>query len=385
MRLRHRGAAGAAGPAGTLPGVKRAALAGIAAAAWTVGLAVPAHAAIEGPCAAEFNGIAVERIDSISSPLELTIDDELILTGVDSNGTTTVRVSIVLGMLTIDRASTAYGPDETDFEARIDLGDLSAYGVGLLRVHGATDDCAIDAWIRVSGRMPLATLTGIVAAGLAIGGLTAQLGSVASRRRWSQAGAATGGLATGAGVVILGQQLGRLQLSLWSIAIAVAIAAGLGVAFAWVTQRDRRPGSDSAQTAVVRTTPGAIDVTGDQRMASAEPTRVMEPGLGAGRATAADPELIGAPLTEETPEPGADPAITAEEQVIESSPNGGPYWCYVMASTEVLHLEDHTTVVGTLQPSTWYLAKREAGGWVLVVTDDDAEGWVAATAVHRQG
>ena len=65
--------------------------------------------------------------------------------------------------------------------------------------------------------------------------------------------------------------------------------------------------------------------------------------------------------------------------------NGGPYWCYVMAPTDVFDLNDHTRVIANLQPGTWYLAKREASGWVHIVAREGAEGWVAQASVHRQG
>ena len=62
-----------------------------------------------------------------------------------------------------------------------------------------------------------------------------------------------------------------------------------------------------------------------------------------------------------------------------------PYWCYVMAATDVFDLIDHTTTVASLEPGNWYLAKRTLSGWVHVVADDGTEGWVAEGAVHRQG
>ena len=77
----------------------------------------------------------------------------------------------------------------------------------------------------------------------------------------------------------------------------------------------------------------------------------------------------------------AAPAVAQNAQRF----NGGPYWCYVMATTDVFDLNDHTRIIANLQPGKWYLAKREVGGWVHVVANEGSEGWVTQTSVHRQG
>ena len=76
-------------------------------------------------------------------------------------------------------------------------------------------------------------------------------------------------------------------------------------------------------------------------------------------------------------------AETATERPV--SADGGPYWCYVMAPVEVFDLNDHTRIVATLEPGTWYLAKRDVSGWVHIVAGEGAEGWVAQASVHKQG
>jgi SH3-like domain-containing protein len=57
----------------------------------------------------------------------------------------------------------------------------------------------------------------------------------------------------------------------------------------------------------------------------------------------------------------------------------------VLASTDVYDLSDHTRTVATLEPGTWYLAKRVVGGWAHVVAGEGVEGWVGESAVNRHG
>lgn len=308
---------------------------------WAPGLAV---AAVDGPCTATFNGVDVARIDSLSSPLELDATDTLVFAGVDQTGTQEVSVSLVLGPITIDTGDTAYGPVQEEYAATLDLEDTSPYGVGLYRITGSTDDCTANAWLRVTGRHPMATLTGLTAAGLAVGGLTGQITAIMSRRRLSPLGASIAGVATGLGAALLGQQFGRMQFSFVSLAIVVLITAGIGFLVAWLLRYPDERGSwrrqDEARRGLHR---GRRDRSGVAETADATPT--------------------------------AGPAAM----------NGGPYWCYVMAPVEVFDLNDHTRVIASLQPGTWYLAKRDVSGWVHVVAREGAEGWVAQSAVHRQG
>jgi len=316
------------------------------AVGWSIAGASPAAAGATGPCSMTFNGIAVDRVDSISSPLELTVDDDLIFTGTDPGTTSEAVVEIAIGPVTIESGSTAYAPASDVFVAMIDLDDVSPFGVGLMRIRGTTDGCVAEAWLRVTGRFPLATLTGITAAGLTIGGITGQLGAVASRRRWSRTAAALGGIVTGVGAAVLGQQFGRLQLSYLSIALVVAVASGLGFAVASVLGPGRRDRNR--------------EVAIERAVRPSSTTTVVTPTVP----------------REAEPEP---------RRTIERRFSAAPYWCYVLGETDVLDLDDHGRVVGRLRPGTWYLAKREVGPWLHVTTGDGVEGWVSRDAVHRQG
>ena len=162
---------------------------------WLV-LTVPnASAAVEGPCTATFNGVDVDRIDTISSPLELGAEDTLVFQGIDEQGTRQAGVEVAIMMVIVDSEEVIYGPLEGEFRADLDLGASSPYAVGLFRIRGTTDNCTAEAWLRVSGRIPLATLVGLAAAGVTIGGATAAIGAIASRRRFSPLTATVAGIA----------------------------------------------------------------------------------------------------------------------------------------------------------------------------------------------
>ena len=315
----------------------------IIALGWTIASALPALA---GSCAIAFNGVDAARLGSPSSPLELTVSDHLTFGGIDPAPTSIATIEIRIATVVVKSASTSYDPPSERFMSMIDLDDVAPYGVGLMKVTGITDGCSATIWLRVGGRFPLTTLAGITAAGLTIGGLTGQLGAIASRRNWSRTRAGLGGIVTGTGAAALGQQLGRLELSYFSATLAAAVAATLGVALAWIVGpigRDRR--SDRRHPA---------------RKGQTSAAEAMEP---------------------DSAENAGVEAATRPDRAIPAA----PYWCYVLSEVEVLDLDDHSRVVGRLTPGTWYLARRESGPWVHVSAGDGVEGWMPRDAAHRQG
>ena len=334
-------------------------------AAIILGLAVstagPASGAVEGGCTITLNGIEVERVDSLNSPLELSVTDTLVFSGTDPTPTETARVELIIGPVTVDSGSTTYRPQSAEFSATIDLDEVSAYGVGLFRVRGTTDSCVAEGWIRISGRFPLTTLTGLTAAGLCLGGITGLLGAVASRRRWSRLVAAGAGLFTGTGGAVLGQEFGRLQLSYPSLAIAAVGTAAIGFVLGGLLSPDRprarredRPEADDAGGPPARTAQMPVPAVG--RTHGARPTE----SRGESATSPPTPNRI-------------------------DEPAAGPYWCYVLAEVDVFDLTDHTRVVSQLRPGSWYLCKREVGGWVHMSAGEGVEGWAPKGSVHRQG
>ncbi len=324
-----------------------------------------AAAQVSGGCEAAFNGVEVDRIDSLSSPLELDTEDILIFSGNDPGGTGSAEVRMIIGPVALESSTATFVTPQEEFMATIAIREVSPYAVGLFRVRGSTDDCTADAWLRVSGRFPLATLVGLAATGLTLGGITGQLGAIASRHRWARSAAALGGLATGVGLTLIGQEFGRLQVSYPSLAGVAVAVGGIGflmAAFLNPAIRERRR---------------------DRRRA------ILAPG-GAGRTALVEITDPKSPTGRESPTGRA--AITGEAAPVSAestdtppiaAAESAPYWCYVMAQTDVFDLNDHTRTVASLEPGNWYLAKRELGGWVHVVAEDGSEGWVAQGAVHR--
>ena len=347
--------------------------------------ATPVHAQESGSCTVDFNGVEADRIDSLNSPLELHTDDILIFSGSDPAGTRSAELKMIIGPVTVKSNTTTYATPEQEFLATITLDDVSPYGVGLFRAEGSTDGCTASVWIRVSGRFPLATLTGLTALGLALGGITGQLGAIASRRRWARSAAALGGIATGAGLTLIGQEFGRLQVSYPSLAGIAAVAAGLGFILASLInptikqqRRDKhRSGSIRAarQSSKPEPSPSAPKAV---PASPAAPTHPSEPSAQPKSETADEPAA---------PDPDTDKMTnqTVTEHVPQPVPRSGPYWCYVMAPTDVFDLTDHTKTIAELAPGNWYLAKRTLSGWAHVVAAEGSEGWVAEGAIHRQG
>ncbi len=368
----------------------------LATAALSLTIGPAAAADVSGPCTVTFNGVPVERIDSLSSPLELDHEAVLTFEGTDEQGTARATVELVLASISIDEARSGPAAPGSEFAAALELEDFTPYGVGLYRIRGTTDNCTAEAWLRITGRSPFATLAGLTAAGLALGGLLGQGAALVARRRSTPLIAALGGVATGFGGALLGQQFGRLQLSYLSLGIIIggAVLAGALAGIPFMPRRARKPSPEGrlphpvapseeapagqAGLRFVQTSEAAAaemsgaDAPVQDRSASAEPAEPSRPELSA---VAGTTTRAARPASES---PATRPGDTRP-------PPPEPYWCYVMAPVEVFDLRDHTKVVITLTPGTWYLAKRESGGWAHVVTTDGDEGWVPRRSLHRQG
>ena len=321
---------------------------GLAAAACALAATVPAAAAGEGPCTAWFNGVEAERVASLSSPLLLEAGDTLAFIGTDPSGTRNAEVSLLLGPVTLGRAASSQPTAVSEFASSLHLSEVASDGVGLLRIQAITDHCRMEAWLRVGGPLPFSTTAGLIGTGLVVAGVAWLAAALIARRRWSPWVAGASGLFTGTGAAVLGQQFGHLQLSYWSLAAGAAVAAAAGLGLLLVLRRRATYEDDESGWAEPAAQPAALP-------------------------------LEEAPLP--APEAPAGPRLPAPPPLEESL----PYWCYVLAETRVLHLDDHTRVVATLQPGTWYLVKWEMAGWAQVEAAPGIEGWVARRALHREG
>ena len=145
-----------------------------------------ATASVAGPCTMELNGIQLDRIDQRASPLELDATETLVVTGTAEHGTSQAEIRLLIGPVILRDSAVEYLEPENEFRVLVPLEEVSPFGVGLLRAEVTIDGCRGDAWVRVSGRLPLATLAGLAGIGLALGGITGQLGAVSGRRKWMQ-------------------------------------------------------------------------------------------------------------------------------------------------------------------------------------------------------
>jgi hypothetical protein len=333
-----------------------------------------APAAAQEPCTALFNGVEAERVASLSSPLVLEADDTLDFSGIDEAGTAQASVSLLLGPLTMGEAASSRATAVPEFAVSLDLSDVASRSVGLLRVQATTDNCTVEAWLRVGGRLPLTTSAGLAGIGLTVAGLAWLGAALVVRRGWSAWVAAACGFFTGTGVALLVQQFGRLQVSYWSLGGCAALAAAVGLAAAlllrWKVRPGEAPAPAQAPLPAPATRPGP----------SPAPAPAAQPGPAPAVQATPDPPQPEAPAERRAPvsRPPAPPAPPAPPESMT------PFWGYVLADLEVLHLEDYSRVVGTLHPGTWYLVSREMSGWARVEAAPGVEGWVPRRALHRE-
>jgi len=332
-------------------GLRRGAAVLLAAAgAFALAGRAPA-AAQDGSCPARFNGVEAGQIASLSSPLLLDVADTLTFSGTDDPGTGRAEVVVLLGPVTLAGAASTPGTATAEFGVELPLAQIAEDGVGLLRVRGITDHCRVEGWLRVGGRSPLGTTAGLMAIGLGVAGLAGMAAALAARRTWSPWVAGVAGLLAGAGGALLAQQAGRLQLSYWSLAASALPAAAVGVGLALFLRHRRGEPTVEAPTRA-----GSTGEPPDTRVAPAS------------AAPAAASAARSAPVAEL---PSARREAT-------------PYWAYVLADVDVLHLDDYSRVVATLHPGTWYLVEREVSGWAQVEAAPGVEGWVPRRSLHRQ-
>ena len=378
---------------------------------------------VDGPCTASFNGVESSRIDSLDSP-----------TGTGRQATSSPSTAPMRpaprtpGSRWCWRWSPSATPPPPTDRSRTSSRPRSISttsrptGWACTGSTGITDNCTVEAWVRISGRFPFATLTGLTAGGLALGGFAAQMTAIATTAAPVGLAAALGGLVTGTGLAGIGQQFGKMQLSIPSVADRggdrcrhrggrrtpplpergtgihrqtqdgqgpEAIHPLSGPPRSSPTRRRaprsrsgcdhgprrRQPPSEAARSRSCRTRrrpprPGTEPSTGSRappRCPTPTHPAVTQNHNPRRRRPTADPVTP-------TPQPSGDRPDAREP----SLPIDGPGWCYVLAPVDVFDLADHTRTVGVLRPGNWYLAKRQVGAWVQVAAGDGVDGWVAA-------
>lgn len=115
---------------------------------------------------------------------------------------------------------------------------------------------------------------------------------------------------------------------------------------------------------------------GLQTGAHPDPSRAVVAELAGGpEVPAADTSRPGAGVADAVPLGSGTPAEQSDEAE----------WGYVLDPVDVRGVTDTATVVGRLQPGTWYLMTSAAGDWVRVADPDGPlQGWAPAARVHRQ-
>jgi hypothetical protein len=167
--------------------------------------------------------------DDPSNAIEIDVDDTVTVT---RPGDGLVVVVVWTGPVPLPvPVPTGGAGDTTTFH----LGDVDWLTVGLYRVDvfgPGADACAGTFWVRVTGRSPLTTVTGLSSLAVAVVGaaLVAQAARRGQRQRCSIRRGVIGGVLFGAGGSFLLQQFGALPM-LWPVIAAVlllpALAGGL--------------------------------------------------------------------------------------------------------------------------------------------------------------
>lgn len=320
-----------------------------------LGGVAPAFAQVEGPCTATFSGVEVRRVDSISSPLEVDVEDVLIFSGTSEQPVASAAVDVYVGPLRVEQVQRSFDAT-TEFSLEVEIGDIAPYAVGLVKVEATAGECRADGWMRISGRSHFTTLTSVVGWGLLLGGLGAQASGIASRQQVAPLAAALGGVFTGTGLALIGQELGRLQLSYWTLLLFIALAAGFG----WFLARllSGKPLFE-----------GDGDIDDDSALARAKLLGRAISEAGPLERTVRQPIAVGA-------EPGDPPPLP---------PKAGPppYWGFVLEDVDIVDLDAHDQRVATLRPGVWYLVKAHDGLWARVAAGE-VEGWAPLRALHHQ-
>jgi hypothetical protein len=185
------------------------ALAGTLAA--FVGFASPAAA--QEPCVAAVDGNLIEG-HGPGNPLEFDADAEVLVEAIAPADAERVRVEVVLPFVTTRVIDDPVAPG-TVFRDTVDLGDAAPYGVGLYRVEVEAGDCSSTVWVRLTGRSPFTTVTGIVATGAFVGGLGLVIWGVvrAVNGKRGIVPGLVGGAIGGFGALVLAQQHGWVGMT----------------------------------------------------------------------------------------------------------------------------------------------------------------------------
>lgn len=207
----------------------------IAATALVLGLgAPPAGAQVVGPCSATIAGQDVRTATRPVDAIEVDDGATVIVEGVDNTGAPYSRIQLRFPPLpNVTVHDDDYGSAQPTWSGTVEVSDYATWGVGLYQVSGVTDDCKGTAWIRVTGKSPMTTVAGGVAAALTGVGLAAAARSVVRARPsfGSLLRSLGAGVPLGVGAAVLAQQFALTPLTGATVAawtVGSAAASGLG-------------------------------------------------------------------------------------------------------------------------------------------------------------
>jgi CHAT domain len=177
-----------------------------------------------GPCRVLVNGEDAGVASTPKQAIRVDADGELKIAGSGFEGPAAVSVELDFGLVKRTVFEHQVESAET-WRTSINVRDYARFGVGLYHVVATSDQCHLDAWVRVVGRSPFRTVAGIASAlllvlGLALIAMAVALGGLVF--------AALAGVAAGVGALILAQQLGFLPLTTASLIISIGAGAVVG-------------------------------------------------------------------------------------------------------------------------------------------------------------
>ncbi len=213
----------------------------------------PAQAQTER-CTVEVNGQPITTstggatiAEQTPVPIEVPIDDEVVLTLATDEPPLTFNVGLRFGPFTVPLPA---GAPPAPGEYVEPIRQYALFGAGVYNVVGNLDDCQFSAWVNVTGTSPLLTVAGVIGTAMIIIGVASVLsGLLAGLRQGPRRGvwrSVLGGAMVGGGALVVAQQAGFVaidttNLVTWTGGPATAAGVAHLALGAMVAPRRARP------------------------------------------------------------------------------------------------------------------------------------------------
>jgi hypothetical protein len=203
-------------------------------------LALAALGATAGPAGAQDATQCVARVDGQSTDqyhdpghsLELDVDSVHRIEAFAPADATNARIEVETPVGSREIVDVPVVPNSI-FDQAVQLDeDVAPWGVGLYRVDVSAGSCEQTIWVRLTGRHPLTTVSGIAGSAAVLAGLgLIGIGVVrAVRKRRGVVLGALGGALGGIGALVLSQQFGWIAITPLEIVTWVVLPAAGGAA-----------------------------------------------------------------------------------------------------------------------------------------------------------